>query len=267
MVEGSIRSYDPLAYHVNNVKDIRPDIVRAHRENDTEEIKRLLAEGEPSDYDVFICVNEGWHAFVLCAPANEVTPENDPLNVFQDMPIHDPFAIPNQLLVWAAELRFESAQQRMYKIRFKLSMYGEMKSKIKRCFYIGKYKRVPVSGLQLAILRASPRRYKVLLDDCVEFAKTFCYELLSFSDNGREIEKLVEEQLNKASGSGFSVEVLSRRVRSSGLVGNTFFGGLDASAFLGDVQCPRGVVCVTLVMFLTVYPIVVTLLVLYFKGS
>ncbi|XP_038067211.1 uncharacterized protein LOC119737162 [Patiria miniata] len=265
MVEGSLRSYDPLAYHVNNLEDIKPEVVRAHRQNNGDEIKRLLAQGDPSDYDVFICVNSGWHAFVLCVPANEVTPKNDPMNVFQDMPTDDPFAIPNQLLVWETELCFESEEQRMYKIRFKLSMFGELKPKIKRSFYIGKYKQVPVSGLQFAILRASPKRYKVLLDDCVEFAKTFCYELLSFSGNGREIEKSVEERLVSASGSGLSVEVLSRRIQSSALLGNTFLGGVDASAFLSAGRRPAVIIC--LVLFLVLYPIVVPLLVCYMVMS
>ena len=265
MVEGSLRSYEPLAYHVNNVGDLNTETVIAHRNKNTNEIKKLLATGDPTDYDVFICVNKNWHAFVMCVPANDTTPSTDPMNVFGDMPTNDPFAIPSQLLVWETELCFESEEQRMYKIGHKLSKFRETKSRIERSFHIGKYRNVTVNGLQFAILRASPRRYKVLLDDCVEFAKTFCYELLSFCGNARDIESSVESRLQQASGSGLSAEKLSRRVRSSARLGNSLLGGLDMSTFIGG-RWGLGVI-IGVVIFLFIYPIVISAIVCYIVFS
>ena len=268
MVEGSLRSFEPLAYHVNNFGDLNTETVIAHRDKDTNSIKKLLSTGERTDYDVFICVNKDWHAFVMCVPANAPTPSSDPLGVFKDIP-DDPFAIPSQLFVWETELCFESVEQRMYKIHHKMKYFSEIKGRIERSFYIHRFKQLTIHGIQLSILRASPRRYKVLLDDCVEFAKTMCYELLSFCSNAREIESAVETRLNEASGSGLSVEKLSRRVKSSARLGNSFLGGMDMSTFLGGRW---GVGAYLAVFFLfTLYTVVlsagVCYLVLYFSTT
>ncbi len=260
MAEVSIRSFEPLAYHVNNVGDLTTATVIAHRNKDASAIKELLSKGERVDYDVFICVNKNWHAFVMCVPANAPTPSNNPLDVFGDIP-DDPLAIPSQLLVWETELCFESVEQRMYKIRHKLNFFSEIKGRIERSFYISRYKQLPVHGIQFSILRASPKRFRVLLDDCVEFAKTMCYELLSFCSNGREIESTVETRLNEASGSGLSAEKLSRRVKSSAHLGNSLLGSLDVSTFLGG-RLGIGAGVAVFVLF-TLYVIILSAVVCY----
>ena len=61
MTEGSLRSYDPLAYYVNNVSDLDAEVVKAHRDSDEQKRKELLSRGK-QDFDIFICVNKHNHA-------------------------------------------------------------------------------------------------------------------------------------------------------------------------------------------------------------
>ena len=64
----------------------------------------------------------------------------------------------------------------------------------------------------------------------------------------------------KATASGFSVEKLSRNIRSSGWLGNTFLGGVDVSSWLSNRHGVAMVVCLGL--FLLIYPVVVTVIVI-----
>ena len=95
-------------------------------------------------------------------------------------------------------------------------------------------------------------RYNVLLNDCVEFAKEFCVAMLSYCNNHRELERDINSKIRHATASGLSVEHLSRRVRSSGMVGNTFLEGFEISTFLG------GRYSVLLVIAFFVYPVIVS---------
>ena len=150
-MEGSLRSYDPLAYYVNNVSDLDHEVVKAHRNSDTQKRKELLSRAK-GDFDVFICVNKHHHAFALCVPCGPV----DPLDPLSDALSKDPFDIPELQLCWRFELCFENEKLRMYKIRKEYALFKDIKVKIDRSYYIGSYKGMAVIALQFAALRAAP---------------------------------------------------------------------------------------------------------------
>ena len=261
MVEGTFRGVDPLAYYVNNVADLDKKVVVAHKNKDNEEIDKLLSQTK-HDFDVFICINKHYHAFVLCVVTGPAEP------IFDDiMPNAEsnPFDIPDVNFCYKIELAYEEVDLRMYKIKKKFCMFKDVKDSVSKSYHIGKYKASSPYALQFAILRAAPHRYNVLLNDCVEFAKEFCLQMLAFCDNWREIEEDVNSRIAAASATGLSIETLSRRVQSSGLVGNTFLGGLDTSQLFSGRHSLAMVVIVVIVFL--VYPFVVSLGVLYIFGG
>lgn len=253
MAEGTFRSYNPLMYHVNSVSDFDPELVNAYKTKNVEVLKKLL-DVEKYDYDVFICVNKSYHAFVMLVG---VSMEEDKVGLNPKFS-ENPFDVPEFSFVFQFELRFEMEEQRTYKLAKKMETFKNMKDKIHRSYYIGRYEHVAVRAFQLAALRAAPTRYSVLLDDCVGFAKEFCISLLSYCDNWRTLEKTVEENIKKATASGLSVEQLSRRVKSSAYVGNTFLAGLDATTFLGERPGP---VIAAVLVFILAYTIFVAVIV------
>ena len=181
MVEKSIRSIDPLAYYVNNVSDLDKQVVIAYKQNDQERLKKLLSQAK-YDYDVFICINNGWHAFLLCVPVGGTGPKDPFLDELMPDANEKPFEIPDVNFCYKIELTFQDVQLKMYKIKKEFSIFKDVKGSIKKSYYIGKYKGTSPFGLDLASLRASPHRYRVLLDDCVEFAKEFCIQLLAYCE-------------------------------------------------------------------------------------
>ena len=249
MSEGTFRSFDPLKYHVNNVADLDEDVVKAHWNKDDAAIGRMTRNGD-QDFHIFICINKDWHAFLLCIPLKENFP--DPMGIFSDMPKDDPFAVPDVQLTWLFELKFENPEMKLYKIAKEFGLFRDLKKRVKKAFHIGYYKGVKPVALQFAALRAAPHRYNVLLNDCVEFAKEFCVAMLSYCKNHRELEPDVNSRIKQATASGLSIEQLSRRVRSSAMVGNTFLEGLEISSFLG------GRYSILLVIAFFVYPIIVS---------
>lgn len=224
--EGTFQLIDPLAYHVNNVEDLDPKVVKAYKTKYSTAIAELTQDGD-TPYDVFICINPGWHAFVLCVPCGL----NDPFGVFSDIPIEDPFAVPDEIFCWLFELCFQDVELKLYKIRKEFSMFKDIKKRIKKSFHIGKFENVKPAAFEFAALRAAPHRYNVLLNDCVEFAKEFCVCMLSYCSNYRKLEQQVDEKIKMATATGLSIELLSRRQKSSAHVGNTFLGGMDLSTF------------------------------------
>ncbi|XP_072043406.1 uncharacterized protein [Amphiura filiformis] len=257
MVEGTIRSFDPLAYYVNNVADLDKELVTAYKQNDQDRLKRLLSQSK-YDYDVFICVNKHCHAFLLCVPIGGTGPKDPWLDEIMPDADNKPFDVPDFNFCYKLELAFEEVALKMYKIKKAFSIFKDVKDSIHKSYYIGRYKGTSPYGLELATLRAAPHRYRVLLDDCVEFAKEFCIQLLAYAENWREIEEEVNNRIKKAAATGLSIETLSRRVQSSALLGNTFLGGLDISSFMAT--SPRtAVVLLVAGVFLILYPIIVTL--------
>ena len=256
MAEGTLKSYNPLAYYVNNIADLDPEVVKAHNNKDSQLQKDLLSRGK-SDFDVFICVNKQGHAFVLCAPSQD---ENSP---FSDMMSADVLQIPEILLCWRYDLCFEEASLRMYKIRKTFSLFKDLKQRIDRAYYVETFKEINLNALQFASLRAAPHRYNAILSDCVEFSKEFCVSLLSYCSNWREIEEIVNRRIKEASSTGLSLERLSRKYRVSGFFGNLSLGGTDVTSML--TQQPRnGVLIGMLLCLLLVYPVLVAFVFKYY---
>lgn len=257
MVEGSFKTVDPLAYHVNNVEDFDPEIVKACKNKDTLALGQLASKGDRGKYDIFICAHKQWHGFVLCVPANVNAGFEE---ILTDV-IKTPFDVPGVLLCFTFELCYDNQQLRTYKIAKTFSLFKDIKEKIKRSYFIGHYEGITPSGLQIAAIRSAPHRYAVLLKDCVEFSKEFCIQALRVSTNGREIEKEVNKNIKAASASGFSFEYLSRNVRSSAWFGNFMFGGADVGSAISEAFSRQNSTCIAccVVGFILVYPVFVVL--------
>ena len=228
--------------------------MKAHKGNDAEKKRKLLAQGK-SDFDVYICVNNNFHAFLLCAPAGED-------EMYKDMFKEDPFQIAGLLLCWRFELCYEHQQLRTYKIRNVISMFKDIQPSIKTTFYIGRYKDVSPKAFQFSALRAAPHRYNAILNDCVEFAKEFCISLLSYCSNWKQLEKEVNKRIQEASATGLSIERLSRKVESSGLFGNRVLVGMDLSTLFGGRH--QGVAIAVIVALFLVYPVIAAFVIALF---
>ena len=252
MVEGTFRSVDPLAYYVNNLADFNKEVVSAFKDKNPDALKKITSQEGKGEYDIFICVSKSWHGFVLCVPAG-IDPG------FSDMitdVIKSPFDIPDKIICLVFELCFDNEKIRTYKIQKTFTFFENIKRRIgSRSYFIGHYKDIGALSFQLAAMRAAPHRYAVLLNDCVEFSKEFCIQALAYSSNWREIEEEVNENIKKATASGYSVENLSRKVESSGYLGNFSFGGPDVSSLLAGRN--SAVTALVVVIFILVYPILV----------
>ena len=187
----NLKSYDPLTYHVNNIEDLDTDVRHAYINKNISFMAQLSNMGK-QNFDIFICINENYHTFVLSVPVG-----NDERKVYPDV-INDnnPRLIPEQNFVWTFELCYENVQLKTYKIRKDFDTFKKIQ-RFNQAFYIGRYKGVSPKALQFAALGASPHRYNVLLSDCVEFAKEFCVELLHYTDNGMELETSVQKRFEK----------------------------------------------------------------------
>ncbi|XP_046846979.1 uncharacterized protein LOC124440619 [Xenia sp. Carnegie-2017] len=250
MVEGSLKSVDPLAYYVNNVADFDKEIVRACKQDDAAAIKRLASRGN-SEFDIFICISQNWHGFVLCVPAGLDSSFKD---MITDV-IKTPFDVPELVLCHTFELCYDDERLRTYKIRKRFSLFRDIQEKIKRTFFIGHYKEISPSGFQICAIRAAPHRYALLLEDCVEFSKEFCIQALRFCSNGREIEDEVKRNMKDATATGFSFEHLSRNIKSSAWFGNLLINGTDISTMISS-RNPTVLNSIFL-FFLIIYPIIV----------
>lgn len=250
----TLKSYDPLAYYVNTLVDIDPKVVRVHREKDDEAKKALLSVGRKK-LDVHICVNKHSHAFVLCVPV-------DTNDVYPDLFKEDALFIPELILCWRFELCIDREEMRTYKLRKVFGLFKDIKGSIQKSYYVGRYENTPVNGLEFAALRAAPHRYSTLINDCVEFAKEFCIALLSYCENGRQLEPEVLEHIKNATATGLSVERLSRKVQTSAIIGNSFLGGVEISSIIGSKWAI--LVIILLAVFLLVYPVIVAMVIVKF---
>ncbi|ESO89331.1 hypothetical protein LOTGIDRAFT_154431 [Lottia gigantea] len=257
MSERILRSYDPLAYHVNVVSDLDKRLVMAFKERDNNSIDGMLLTASKMDFDVFICVSDGYHAFILLSPhPNRDTYKIvDPLKMRPEMS-SKPEDIPELLLVHQMELCYEDVLAKMYRIRWKITTFVNVKNRIKRAYFIGHYFGLSNVAIQLAGLRASPGRYSVLLDDCVEFAKKSCLEMLVYATNRSTIEKEVKHNIRAATISGFTAEQLSREIQSSAYSLNSILGGVDISSYL--IQGKMKFCCILIfILFVLIYPFIV----------
>ena len=233
MTEGVFKSFDPIAYKVNNISDLDRNIVSAFKNDDNQKIEELISEGTPTTHDVFICIDNHMHACILIVPADNCSAFD-----YIEPTSEDPFDVPDQLFCWRIDLRFEEIKLKTYKISIKMDLFKEFKKSVKKSFHIGRYKKVRHNlCLHLAILRAAPNHYNALLNDCVKFAKEFCLCLLSYCENSKSLEAKVNEQIKKATATGLSVEYLSRNFAPSGIIGNLFAGGTDISSFYREILC------------------------------
>ena len=251
----TLKSYDPIAYYVNTLVDIDPKVVRAHREKNNEAKKALLS-GDRHKLDVHICVNKHSHAFVLCVPVNTS-------DAFPDLFNEDPSFVPDLIFCWRFELCIESEEMRTYKLRKVIKIFRDFKDNIQKSYYIGRYENTPIKGLEFAALRAAPQRYSTLISDCVEFAKEFCVALLSYCENGLQLEAEVNEHIKNATATGLSVERLSRKVQTSAIIGNSILGGVEISSFIGHRRWAIPIACLSFAFVLT-YPIVVSVVIVKF---
>ena len=258
MAESSLKSYDPLAYYVNNIEDLDQDVCRAHLDKDNAKIAQLVNQGK-TNFDVYICVTKHSHAFILCAPIG------NPDDPFADMLKDDVNQIPDLTLCWKFELCFENVSLKTYKIKKEFQLFKDIERSIKYSYYIGRFEDTAYKALQFAAIKAAPHHYNALLNDCVEFAKEFCVCLLSYCSNWKMLENEVQSKISKASATGLSIERLSRNVRSSGLLGNSFLAGIDLSSFAGRLG-NHGVAFVVLffLVVIFVYPVLVAFLIVYF---
>ena len=92
MIEGIFKSYDPLAYKVNDTS-VNNDLVRGFKTNNRKKTQEIIHNGLPNTCDVFITINKHFHACILIVPANNNS-------IFEDMqPVSDdPFKVPHNLL-------------------------------------------------------------------------------------------------------------------------------------------------------------------------
>eukprot|EP00112_Aurelia_sp_Birch-Aquarium-sp1_P002530 Seg128.4 transcript_id=Seg128.4/GoldUCD/mRNA.D3Y31 product="hypothetical protein" protein_id=Seg128.4/GoldUCD/D3Y31 len=260
MTEGALRSFDPLAYWVNDVGNLDREIVEAHKNNDTAKINKIFSEGNPWSFDVFIC-SDGFHAFLFIVPVAIEQPAYGP-----DLMSDDPFKVPDLLLCWRIELQYEQVTLQTYQISKKGVLFKNAKKDIKKSYYIGRYENVKnVKCFDLACLQAAPHHYNAILKDCVEFAKEFCMCLLSYCENARKLEKDVLERIKKVSATGLSIERLSRNSFLSGIFGNISLGGLNMSSFIAG---PRVTIAIIFgFIFFLIYPIFIALAVVYFMRA
>ena len=258
-MEGTLRSVDPFSYLVNILSDFDEEVIAAYKNKDKRKINQLASRGNRMDMNFFICVNKRWHGFILCVPAIDTSwdDEGSPFDVVKSLALFD---IPAQKMCWQYELCIEDEEHRWYKIRKECCYFGDVEKRIERSFHVGKFKGMTSNALQFVALQAAPHRYSVLLEDCVEFAKAFCIQALEYSSNWRDIRESVRCKIDKVTASGFSAEKLSRNIRSSGWLGNTFLGGVDVSSWLSNRYGVAMAVCLGL--FLLVYPVVVTVIVI-----
>lgn len=194
---------------MNVLSDFDPEVVQAYESRNNARIKQLASTGK-MDMDLFICVNKGWHGFILCAPNQE----DNGLVDFSDV-VQSPFDIPSLLICWQYELSMENEELHLYKIRREFKPFRDIEGRIQRYFYIGRFRDSSANALQFAAMRAAPHRYNVLLEDCVEFAIEFCVQALAYCSNWRDLEEEVHSNIAKATARGFSVEELSRNIRGS----------------------------------------------------
>ena len=259
MTEGIFKSYDPLAYKVNDTSALNKGLVKAFKTNNRKKIQEIVNYGLPNTVDVFITINKHFHACILIVPANNNS-------IFEHMQLlsDDPFKVPHNLLCWRIDLRYEEIQLRTYKISIKFDLFQVFKKCIAKSFFIGRYENVRNNlCFQLAILQAAPHHYNAVLADCVEFAKEFCLCLLSYCSNSSSLETIVKANIKKATATGLSVEYLSRNFGLSGFLGNFLLGGTDVSSLLSG----NPLFVAASVIFLLIYPAVISLFVLYMYAS
>ncbi|ELU17723.1 hypothetical protein CAPTEDRAFT_217866 [Capitella teleta] len=265
MAETTVRSSFPLAYTVDSFEDIDADVCRAYVNKDDFRLEQLSTSGSAMDVDMFICINHAYHAFVLCASRNRLSDFHKSLLYDEAIEsLESVSEIPSYLLVHHFELRYKSAEQRMYKISAKMSLFCDIEKNVKKFYYIGHYEGINSKAMQIAACKAAPKKYSVLLHDCLEFAKVFCVECLAYCQNYKAIEAQVDKQLQGITITDKKVEALSRQVPSFGMAGNSLLGAVDASHFMSSGNKTKIVAVIVGMFLLLIYPVIVCVIVVQF---
>lgn len=218
-MEGIFHYEHPLVYYVNSLSDFDSRVVMAFKSKDSQKIKRLASTGTMS-LDLFICVNKMGHGFVLCVPVSGY--ETGLVNVISNV-VKSPFDIPARTSCWQYELR-EGFGGQSYKISRECSIFRDVKGRIRRRFYIGRYEGTSLNALQFVAMQAAPHQHGVLQGDCYKFARKFCKRALEYSSNRCDIEERVLRNIKKASADGFGVKKLTQTISSPDVVGNASSG-------------------------------------------
>ena len=173
MAEASVRSSFPLAYTVDSFEDIAEPIYKAYVNKDGQRIKQLADQGDPLTYDLFVCINHSYHAFVLVVPANQPNTLAKQFLLHDDAvkSMDDPLEIPGVSLVRHFELRYKSESERMYKIAIKMEFFRDVEKKVKKYYYIGRYQGMTINGLQFAAFRTASKKHSVIQQDCYQSAE------------------------------------------------------------------------------------------------
>lgn len=260
MAEGTARSIDPLSFHVNYIGELKHDVVKAVREGDKPLTQKLLPKDlQVVDFDVSILVRD-WHASVLCIPVN-LKDTRAAAQIASELSnqLEDKLNNNIETVSWKFELCYDEHTIPTYRIKADIVNVNTI-GKANREYRVGRYTRSSLMGLQFAAARAAPHHYNVIMKDCVEFAKTFCYELLSYCSNGSAIEANVVKVLNKVTATGSSLETVPRRIESSGWLANLSLGGTTVASWVAGR--PGGIPIIWLILYITLSQILITCLVL-----
>ena len=221
-----------MSYQVKKITNETPDLVNAFKKNDFATIDKFISTGK-LDFDIFICINQQNHAFVLC-DGKGVNKEG-----LEDDPLDDPFKIPMYAFCWTLELELENAELRQYQISKAFKIYRDVHSSVKRHFYVGRFKNTSANALELAALHTLVIYYRgELLRDGIEFARAFCEELAAYCDNSLEMKE----------GLQHSIEILLRQSRSYSV--REGISSLFSS-------CNKNVLLIGLITFIFFWPIFV----------
>lgn len=258
MSEAVFKTSDSITYKANNVSSLDKRIVQAFIANDTNKIEEIINSGLPLTIDVFISIDRHPKACILIVPAG-----NETLHYIQPMR-ENPINVPDIALCWRIDLYYDEVQLETYQISIKYDLFKEFKKTIREAFFIGRYENVRhVLCLHLVILRASPNHFNASFEDCIAFAKEFCVYLLGYCSNAEKMEEIVNNNIKKLAAAEDKVENLPRNFELFGLLGNLLVGRSDVCSFVTG----KHVVMMTVVMFILIYPFIVSLMVFYIYAN
>ena len=249
MSEGRVESCDPLEYNANDVCTLNKDLAEAFKANNREQIQNIINVGFPITADVFIAISKHSHPCILIVPAG-----NHSLLKYVQPVSENPFSVPDNLLCWQFDLCLEEMELKKYTLSMKINLFKILKESIEKAFFMGRYENVrSYLYFQLAILQVALYHCNAILADCDEFAKKFCICLVAYCSNSKEMETIVKESIKKVS---------ARNFKTSRFVGNFIAEGTNVSSFLYENR-----LVASTVIFLMIYPVAISLFVLYIHAN
>ena len=110
----------------------------------------------------------------------------------------------------------------------------------------------------LSILQAASYHGSAILANCDKFAKKFCICLVAYCSNSKEMETIVKESIQKVSAKGLIVQHLSKNIITCRFLGNFIAGVTDVTNYFYE-----NYLVASAVTFLLIYPVAISLFVLY----